>query len=80
MFTKEYLGENVLGLKKGREYVIFQKRKSSNKDIHLTSGIFIGESGVNNDFYIFQSDNYRECFLKVDFLIKEYGIKEISKK
>jgi len=34
---------------------------------------------INDEYYIFLSqDGYNECFLKVDFIIKIYDIKEIS--
>ncbi len=81
MITVDELKGNVLGLKLGNEYLIFRKGKTSSKTRNLSKGVFIGESGVNNEYYIFESNNgYKECFLKIDFLINEYGIKDISRK
>ncbi|SHH59563.1 hypothetical protein [Sporanaerobacter acetigenes] len=78
MITVDELKENILGLEIGSEYAIFKKGKSRNKKTNIFKGIFIGESGMDNDFYIFKSINgYLECFLKIDFLINEYGIRKI---
>lgn len=82
MITIEDLKENILGLKVGHKYLIFSKTGTGKtKKNSSFKGYYIGESGVNNEYYIFLSqDGYNECFLKVDFIIKVYGIKEISKK
>lgn len=81
MVTVEELKENILGLKKGEEYLIFPRNGAGKKKGNSSlKGFFIGESGVNNEYYIFESYNgYKECFLKIDFIINQYGIKSISK-
>ena len=81
MITVDELKENILGLELGSEYLVYKKSKSGSKKADSLKGAFIGESGVNNEYYIFESNNgYKECFLKIDFLINEYGIKDISRK
>mgnify|MGYP000938785463 CR=1 FL=1 len=81
MITVDELKENILGLELGSEYLVYKKSKSGSKKADSLKGVFVGESGVNNEYYIFKSNNgYKECFLKIDFLINEYGIKDISRK
>ena len=81
MITVDELKENILGLELGSEYLVYKKSKSGSKKADSLKGVFVGESGVNNEYYIFESNNgYKECFLKIDFLINEYGIKDISRK
>lgn len=76
MITVDELKENILGLELGSEYLVYKKSKSGSKKADSLKGVFVGESGVNNEYYIFESNNgYKECFLKIDFLINEYGIK-----
>lgn len=62
------------GLKKGRKYSIVSKNKKKKSE-----GIYIGESGVHNDYLMFKStkNNITECFLKIDIVIGEYIIREL---
>ncbi len=79
MIRVEDLKENILDLKPGNRYIVY-KITRKNKKIFLR-GIFVGETGFNNELYTFESDyGFKECFHKVDFLINEYRIEKISKK
>lgn len=79
MIRAEDLKENLLNLRLGNEYIIYRTTRNNQK-IFL-QGVFLGETGLENELYIFQS-NYgsNECFHKIDFLIGEYKIKEVCKK
>ncbi len=79
MVRVEDLKENVLNLKLKNEYVIY-KSSRNNKKICL-EGVFLGETGLDNRLYLFESYyGFKECFHKIDFVISEYEIEKASKK
>lgn len=67
-----------MGLTVGNEYIIENIGKGRKLNSGYFKGRFIGE---NDYFYIFKSRHkYCECFLKVDFIINYYSIKETLSK
>ncbi len=76
MIRVEDLKENILGLTPGNKYSIYSRSRKG-RGSYLSEGILIGESGVNNEFYVFQSKHgYKECYLKIDLIIGDYLIRE----
>ncbi|WP_129721365.1 hypothetical protein [Xylanivirga thermophila] len=65
-----------LGLTLGREYEILEKNKNNGDKKICFRGIFEKEYEY---FYMFRCNkNYCECFLKVDFGIGRYLIREVE--
>jgi hypothetical protein len=78
MITVEKLKNMDLGFKIGSEYEVFKKGKRSKGDDNIAKGVFIGQSGINNEFLIFISKvGIKECFLKIDIVMEEYKFKKI---
>lgn len=78
-FKKQKIGIRIedinLGLNLGNQYIIENISRKRNKDnSKYFRGILIQETDC---FYVFRSRNkYCQCFLKIDFAINHYSIKE----
>ena len=78
-FKNSHIGIRIedidLGLTLGCQYIIGSISQKRNKNgSKYFRGTFIQETDY---FYVFRSKaNYCECFLKVDFAINYYSIKE----
>lgn len=81
MITVKDIETMDFGLKKRKKYNIFSKGKRKKGEAIISEGIYIGESGVCNDYLIFKSSKTHtiECFLKIDILTGEYMIRELGK-
>lgn len=81
MITTKDIETMGFGLKKGKKYSIFSRSKRKKGEAIISEGIYIGESGVCNDYLIFKfpKTNVIECFLKIDIVTGEYIIKELKK-
>lgn len=79
MITVKDIETMHFGLKEGRKYNIFSKSKKKKDEAIISEGIYIGESGVHNNYIMFKSvkNNITECFLKIDIVIGEYIIREL---
>lgn len=75
MIFTEDIETMQFGLIEGKEYNIFKGNKKHQ------NAIYIGESGVKNDYLMFKSINHNiiECYLKIDIAIGEYKIIEVGR-
>lgn len=78
MITVEKLEKMDLGFKIGSEYEVLKRGKKNKVDGNIVKGIFIGQSGVNNEFIMLRSKKHNivECFLKIDLLNGEYSFRQ----
>ncbi|MCR2045507.1 hypothetical protein [Anaerosalibacter massiliensis] len=63
-------------LKIGRNYKINYIASKPNKNgTNKFEGILVKKI---NEYYLFENKEYKECFLKVDFVTGQYRIKEVG--
>lgn len=77
--TVEEIGNMNLGFIVGKTYNVYgNKARDKDKPI-MMNGMYIGESGMDNDFLIFKSKAHGVCetFLKKDILFRFYNVTEV---
>ena len=80
MYTVKELKDMDLGFKIGVEYSVFPSGARNANIPVIRNALFVGESGVDNDYLMFKSKEHGfvECFLKKDILYAEYKVYEVN--
>lgn len=80
MLTAEDIKHMSFFLEVGKTYSVFGRENKKRINMIYKEAEYLGESGIGNSFLIFRNKKtgIRECFLKIDIIIKNYKVIKIK--